>query len=143
MRLAEGKELEDWQDDCYVNILKYEMPWRIRAKVADLQQAGSQLVTWIPLSEALDNMLLYVEDKKRGKEPQDYERLKPAVFQAAGNTVYVGPKQLDEPGHTVCVGASHSRSARGLLHCIARFSLAGGIIQALEGRLPPGILLGH
>ena len=54
LRLAEGKELEDWQEFCYVDILKYETPWRIRAKVAGLQQAGSKSVTWIPLSEALD-----------------------------------------------------------------------------------------
>ena len=26
MRLAEGKELEDWQKFCYVDILKYETP---------------------------------------------------------------------------------------------------------------------
>ena len=41
MRLAKGKELEDWQEFCYVDIPKYETPWRIRAKVAELQQAGS------------------------------------------------------------------------------------------------------
>ena len=35
--LAEGKELEEWQEFCYVDILKYEKPWRIRAKVAGLQ----------------------------------------------------------------------------------------------------------
>ena len=45
LRLAEGKELEDWQEFCYVDILKYETPWRIRSKVAGLQQAGSQSVT--------------------------------------------------------------------------------------------------
>ena len=45
MPLAEGKELEEWQEFCYVGILKYETPWRIRAKVAGLQQAGSQSVT--------------------------------------------------------------------------------------------------
>ena len=66
MRLAEGKELEDWQECCYVDILKYETPWRICAKVAGLQQAGSESVTWIPLSKALDNMLLYIEDQKLG-----------------------------------------------------------------------------
>ena len=65
MRLAEGKELEEWQEFCYIDILKYKTPWRIRAKVAGLQQAGSQSVTWIPLSEALDNMLLYIEDQKQ------------------------------------------------------------------------------
>ena len=70
MRLAEGKELEDWQEYCYVDILKYETPSRIRAMVAGLQQAGSQSVTWFPLSEALDNMLLYIEDQKQENEPQ-------------------------------------------------------------------------
>ena len=55
MRLAEAKELEDWQELCYVEILKYETPWRTRAKVAGLQQAGSQSVTWIPPAGALDN----------------------------------------------------------------------------------------
>ena len=47
MWLAESKELEDWQQVCYVDILKYETPWKIRAKVAGLQQAGSQSVMWI------------------------------------------------------------------------------------------------
>ena len=74
MRLAEGKELEDWREFCYIDILKDETPWRIQAKVARLQQAGSKYVTWIPLSEALDNMVLYIEDQKREKEPQDFER---------------------------------------------------------------------
>ena len=41
LRLAEGKELEEWQEFCYVDIVKYETPWGIRAKVARLQQAGS------------------------------------------------------------------------------------------------------
>ena len=141
MRLEEGKELEDWQEYCYVDILKYETPWRIRAKVAGLQQAGSQSVTWIPLSEALDNMLLYVEDQKREKEPQDFERFKTAVVQAAVNFAFLAPEQWEEPGHTVCVGASHRRSARGLAHSIARFSFVGRGIQALEGRLLLGILL--
>ena len=143
MRLAEGQELEDWQEYCYVDILKYETPSRIRAKVAGLQQPGSQSVTWIPLSEALDNMLLYVEDQKQEKEPQDFDRFKTAVVQAAANSAFVAPENLEEPGHTVCVGASHSRSARGLAHCIAHFFFLGGSIQAMEGRLLPGILLRH
>ena len=45
MRLAEGKELQDWQEYCYVDIPKYETPWRIRSKVAGLQHAGSQSAT--------------------------------------------------------------------------------------------------
>ena len=83
MRLAEGKELEDWQEYCYVDPLKYETPWRLRAKVARLQQAGSESVTWILLSDALDNMSLYVEDKKREKQPQEFESFKTAFVQAA------------------------------------------------------------
>ena len=43
MPLAEGKELEDLQECCYVDILKYKEPWRIRAKVAGLQQAAASL----------------------------------------------------------------------------------------------------
>ena len=116
MRLPEGKELEDWREFCYVDILKYETPWRIRAKVAGLQQAGSQSVTWIPLSEALDNMLLYIEDQKRDKEPQDFERFKTAVVQAAVNSAFLALESLEEPGHTVCVRVSHGYSARGLAH---------------------------
>ena len=141
MRLAEGKELEDWQEYCYVDIRKYETPWRIRAKVARLQQAGNQSVTWIPLSEALDNMLLYIEDQKRGKEPKDFERFKTAVVQAAVTSAFLAPEQLEEPGHTVCVGTSHGRSARGLAHSMARFSFARRDIQALEGYLLPGTLV--
>ena len=34
MRLAEGKELEHWREYCYVDVLKYELPWRIRSNVA-------------------------------------------------------------------------------------------------------------
>ena len=141
MRLAEGKELEDWQEYCYVDILKYEKPWRIQAKVAGLQQAASQSVTCIPLSEALDNMLLYIEDQKREKEPQDFEQFQTAVVQAAVNSSFLAPEHLEEPGHTVCVGASHGHSARGLAHSMARISLIGREIQALEGHLLPGILL--
>ena len=141
MRLAEGKELEDWQEYCYLDILKYETPRRIRAKVAGLQQADTQSVTWIPLSKALDNMLLYIEDQKREKEPQDFERFKSAVVEAAVNSAFLAPKLFQEPGHTVCVRASHGRSGRGLAHSMARFSLVGRDIQALEGHLLPGILL--
>ena len=118
MRLAEGQELENWQEYCSVDITTYETPWRIRAKVAGLQQSDSQSVTWIPLSEALDNMLLYDEDQKREVEPHDFERFKTAVVQAATNSAFVAPKNWEEPGHIVCVGASHSRSVRCLaLHC--------------------------
>jgi hypothetical protein len=140
-RLEEGKELEDWQEFCYVDILKYETPWRIRAKVAGLQQAGSQSVTWIPLSEALDNMLLYIEDQKREKEPQDFERFKTAVVQAAVNSAFLAPEALEEAGHTVCICVSHGYSARGLAHSMTLFSLAGLDIQELEGHLLPGVLL--
>ena len=125
-----------------VEIFKYKRPWRIRAKVAGLQQAGSQSVTLIPLSEALDKMLLYIEDQKREKEPQDLERFKTAVVQAAVNSAFLAPGQLEEPGHTVCVGAAHGCSARGLAHSMTRFSFVGRNIQALEGHLLLGILLG-
>ena len=141
MRLAEGKELEDRQEYCYVNILKYETPWRIRAKVAGLQQGGSQSMTWTLLLDTLGNMLSYLEDQKREKEPQDFKRFETAVVQAAVNSAFIAPESLEEPGHTVCVRASHGRSARGLAHCMTLFSLAGLDIQALKGHLPPGILL--
>ena len=88
MRLAEGKESEEWQQFCYVDILKYQTHWRIRAKVAGLQQAGSQSVTWILLSEALDNMLFYIEDQKREREPQDFERFETAGVQGAVNSAF-------------------------------------------------------
>ena len=141
MRQAEGKELEDWQEVCFVDILKYKTPWRIRAKVAGLQQAGSQSVTWIPLSEALDKMLLYIEDQKQQKEPQDFEQLKTAVFQAAVNSAFLAPESLEAPGNTVCIHMSHGHSARGLAHSMTLFSLVGLDIQALEGHLVPGVLL--
>ena len=130
MRLAEGKKFEDWQEICYVDILKYETPWRIRAEVAGLLQAGSQSVTWIPLSEALNNMSLYIEDQKREKEPQDFERFKTAVVQAAVNSAFLAPESLQEPGHTVCVRVSRGPSARGLAHSMTMFSLVGLNIQA-------------
>ena len=141
LRLAEGKELEDWQEFCYVDILKYEMPWRIPSKVAGLQQAGSHSVTWIPLSEALDNMLLYIEDQKRVKEPQDFERFKIDVVQAAVNSALLAPEALEEAGHTVFIRVSHCYSARGLAHSMTLFFLAGLDIQELEGHLLPGVLL--
>ena len=114
MRLAEGRELEDWQEYCCVDILKYETPRRIRAKVAGWQQAGSQSVTWILLSEAVDNMLLYIEDQKRAKEPQDFERFRTSVVQAAVNCAFPAPQSLEEPGHTVCVPASHGQVCEAL-----------------------------
>ena len=112
MRLAEGKELEDWQEYCYVDIPKFETPWRIQAKVAGLQQAGRQFVTWILLSKEPGNMLLHIEDQKREKEPRDSERFETAVVQAAVNSAVLAPESLEEPGHTVCVRVSHGRSAR-------------------------------
>ena len=139
--LAEGKELEDWQEFCYVDILKYETPWRIGSKVAGLQQAGSQSVTWVPLSEALDNMLLCIEDQKREEEPQDFERFKIAVVQAAVNSPFLAAEALEEAGHTVCIRVSHGYSARGLAHSMTLFSLAGLDIQELEGHLLPGVLV--
>ena len=139
--LAKGKELEDWQKYCYVDILKYETPWKFRVNVAGLQQAGSQFLTWIPLSGALDNMLLYIEELKREKEPQDFERFKTAVVQAAVNSALLAAELLEEPGRTVCVHASHRRSPRGLAHSMAGFSLVGCDIEALEAHLLPGILL--
>ena len=81
--------------------------WGIRAKVAGLQQSGSHSLTWIPL---LDNMLLYGEDQKREKEPHDFDRFKTAVVQAATKSAFVAPESLEEPGHRVCVGVSHSRT---------------------------------
>ena len=139
--LAEGKQLEEWQEFCYVDILEYETPWRIRAKVARLQQGGSQCVTWISLSEALDNMLLYIEDKKREKEQQDFERFKIAVVQAAVNSAFLAPEALDDAGRTVCIRVSHGYSARGLAHSKRLFSLAELDIQELEGHLLPGVSL--
>ena len=108
MGLAECKETEDWREFCYLDILKYETPRRIRAKVAGLQQAGSQSVTWILLSEALDTMLLYIEDQKWEKEPQDCERFKTAVVQAAVNSAFLAPELLEESGYTACIRVLHS-----------------------------------
>ena len=141
LRLAEGKELEDWQEFCYIDILKYQTRWRIRTKVAGLQQAGSQSVTWIPLSEALDNMLLYIEVQKREKERQDFERVKIAVVQAAVNLAFLAPEAVEEAGHRVCIRVSRGYSARGLAHSMTLFSLAGPDIQELEGHLLPGVSL--
>ena len=141
MRLAEGKEFEDGQEYCCVDIFKYKTPWRIRAKSAALQQADSQSMAWIPLSEALDNMLLYIQDQKREKEPQGFERFKTAVVQAAVNSALLAPQSLEEPGHTVCVRVSHGRSARGFAHSMTLFSVVGLDIQALGGHLLPCVLL--
>ena len=98
-------------------------------------------MTWIPLSEALDNMLFYIEDQKREKEPQDFERFKTAVVHAAVNSAFLAPVSLEEPGHAVCFSVSQGRSARGLAHCMTLFSLVGLDIQAPEGHLLPGVLL--
>ena len=38
MRLADNQELEDWQECCYVDILKHEMPGRVQTKVAGVWQ---------------------------------------------------------------------------------------------------------
>ena len=98
-------------------------------------------MTWIPLSEALDNMLLYIEDQKREKEPQDLERFKIAVVQVAVNSAFLAPEALEEAGHTVCIRVLHGYSARGLAHSMTLFFLAGLDIQELEGHLLPGVLL--
>ena len=92
-------------------------------------------MTWIPLSEALDNMLLYIEDQKREKEPQDFERFKIAVVQAAVHSAFSAPEVLEEARHTVCICVSQGYSARGLAHSMTLFSLARLDIQELEGLL--------
>ena len=86
-------------------------------------------------------MLFYIEDQEREKEPQDFERFKTAVVEAAINSAFLAPESLEEPGHKVCARASHSCSARGLAHSMTLFFLVGLDIQALEGHLLPGILL--
>ena len=69
-----------------------------------MQQAGSQPVTWIPLSDTLDNMLLYFEGQKWENEPQDFERFKAAVVQAAVNSAFLVPERLENQGtQYVCV----------------------------------------
>ena len=82
-------------------------------------------MTWIPRSEVLDNVLLYVEDQKQEKEPQDFERFKTAIVQAVVNHAFLATESVEEPGHKVCVCASRGRSARGLAHTMTRFPLVG------------------
>ena len=141
LRLSEDKELEGWQEFCQLTFSSTKRLGGSGPRLQDLQQAGSQSVTWIPLSEALDNMLLYIEDQKREREPQDCERFKVAVVQTAVNSSFLAPEALEKAGHTVCIRVSHGYSARGLAHCMTLFSLAGLNIQELEGHLLPGVLL--
>ena len=56
-------------------------------------------------------MLLYIEDQKREKEPQDFERFKTAVVQAAVNSAFLAAALFEEPGHTVCIHVLHGYSA--------------------------------
>ena len=51
-------------------------------------------MTWIPLSDALDNMLLYIEDQKPEKEPQDFEQFKIAAVEAAVKSAFLAPEAL-------------------------------------------------
>ena len=62
-------------------------------------------------------MLLYVEDQTRAKEPQAFDRFQSAVVEAAAESAYVAAENVEEPGHTVCVGASRNFSVRRLAHC--------------------------
>ena len=84
-------------------------------------------------------MLLWIEDQKREKEPQGFERFKIAVVKAAVNSAFLAFEALGEAGHTVCTGVSHGHSARGLAHSMTLFSLAGLDIQGLKGHLVPAI----
>ena len=86
-------------------------------------------------------MLLYIEDQKREKEPQDFERFKIAVVHAAVNSAFLAPEALEEVGHTVCIRLSHGYIAQGLAHSMTLFSSAGLDIQELEEHLLPGVLL--
>ena len=86
-------------------------------------------------------MLLYIEDQKREKEPQDFKRFKIAVVQAAVNSAFLAPEALEEAGHTVRIHVSPGYSARGLTHSITLVSLSGLDIQELEGHLLSGVLL--
>ena len=96
-------------------------------------------MTWIPLSEALDNMLLYIEDQKREKGIQDFEGFKIAVVQAAVNSAFLAPEALEETGHTVSILASHGYSARGPAHSMTLFFLAGLDIEEFKRHLLPGV----
>ena len=98
-------------------------------------------MTWILLSEALHTIPLYVGDQKRKKVQHFLDRFKTAVVLAAASSVFVAPKNLEQPVNKVCLGASRNRSAQGVAHCTAHFFFLGGSIQVMEGRLLPGILL--
>ena len=43
LRLAEGKELEDWQEFCYVDILEYETPWGSGPRLQDCNRLAASL----------------------------------------------------------------------------------------------------
>ena len=110
MQLAEGKEMEDLQEFCYVDVLKYKTPLRIRAKGAGLQQAGSQSVTGIPLSEALDSMLVYIEDQKQGKESQDFDGSKLMYSRPPSTLRFLHPSLWR--AHSMCSCVTPSQCAR-------------------------------
>ena len=61
-------------------------------------------MTWIPLSEALTNMLLFIEDQKREKEPQYFEQFKTAVVELPSTLRFLQPSRWKNQGtQYVCV----------------------------------------
>ena len=93
-------------------ILAYATPWRVRAHIGGIRQSGSQDVNRLPLSEALDNVILIVEDQIREDEAHNFEDFKTAVVQGAGNSVYVTAAELEAPGHTVACCSTPLECAR-------------------------------
>ena len=76
-------------------------------------------MTSILLSEALHNMLLYLQDEKREKEAQDLNRFKTAVVQAAVNSAFTAPEKWKNKGAQyvlVCHAIAVSEVSRTVLH---------------------------
>ena len=116
-------DLQQWHTVCIANILKPTTPWAFRAKLAGQAQGSAQEVEPIPLYEAADNLIRWVEDQRRRGLPDTYSNLKIAIVDAVQMSALVPTAELKQPGQFVCslIVASVLFVARGLAHNVVTF----------------------
>ena len=116
-------DLQQWHTVCIADILKPTTPWAFRAKLAGQAQGSAQDVEPIPLYEAADNLIRWVEDQRWEGLPDTYSNLKIAIVDAVQMSALVPTAELKQPGQLVCplIVVSVLFVARGLAHNVVTF----------------------
>ena len=116
-------DLQQWHTTCIADILKPMTLWAFRAKLVGQAQGSAQDVEPIPLYEAADHLIRYVEDQRRRGLADTYSNLKIAIVDAVQMSALVPTAELKQPGQFVCslIIVSMLFLARGLGHNIVTF----------------------